>query len=115
MIRAELEGSETATAAGITVRTGSPVIALCKALVAAGHDPAEPMEVFRGSTLALRVRSIGEGARLVVAGNGVGFRRLSAMDTSRPMRQNEEAARPPQPDPPEAPVPAQPSAVEEVA
>jgi hypothetical protein len=32
----------------------------------AGHDPATPLEAYRGSTLCLRVRSIGEGAALTV-------------------------------------------------
>ena len=88
------------------------MIALCKALVAAGHDPAEPMEVFRSSTLALKVRSIGEGARLVVAGNGVGFRRLGAMDTAPPHAPKRGGGHPP---PPDAPVPAQSGTVEEVS
>jgi hypothetical protein len=38
--------------------------ALCGKLLEAGIDPAERLEIYRGSTLALRVRSIGEGARL---------------------------------------------------
>jgi hypothetical protein len=42
------------------------VLALCRALVEAGHDPATPLEAYRGSTLCLRVRSIGEGAKLTV-------------------------------------------------
>jgi hypothetical protein len=42
------------------------VIALCRKL--AGHDPAARLEVYRGTTLALTVRSIGEGSRLVIIG-----------------------------------------------
>ena len=63
-IRAELLGSSQCTAAGITVRGNAPVLALCRRLVAAGHDPATPLRVYRGDVLALVVRSIGEGARL---------------------------------------------------
>jgi hypothetical protein len=35
---------------------------LCRKLVAAGHDPATVMHVYRGQTLALKVRAIGEAA-----------------------------------------------------
>ena len=65
MIKAELVGSDTAMADGITIlHNSAPVIALCSALLKAGHDPMEPMEVYRGTTLALTVRSIGEAAKL---------------------------------------------------
>jgi hypothetical protein len=43
------------------------VRALCRSLLEAGHDPATSMEVYRGPTLTLRVRSIGEAAKLTVA------------------------------------------------
>jgi hypothetical protein len=73
LIRAELGGDDTASALGETVRSSSPVIALCRALVAAGHDPATPLEAYRGDTLCLKVRSIGEAANLEVGAKGVGF------------------------------------------
>jgi hypothetical protein len=44
----------------------TPVLALCRALIAAGHNPATPLDVYRGNTLALQVYSIGEAARLAV-------------------------------------------------
>ncbi|MFY9839327.1 MAG: hypothetical protein WAK55_23200 [Xanthobacteraceae bacterium] len=47
---------------------------MCRKLVEAGHDPATPLEAWRGKTLCLLVRSIGEAARLEVSGEGVGFR-----------------------------------------
>jgi hypothetical protein len=65
-IRADLIGSNRASAAGITVNGHAPVCRLCRALIRAGHDPATPLEAFRGATLCLRVRSIGEGADLTV-------------------------------------------------
>jgi hypothetical protein len=43
-------------------------------LLDAGRDPHEPMEVWRGTILALKIRSIGKGARLTViesTGDGV--------------------------------------------
>jgi len=72
-IRADLKGSETALACGLVVRSGSPLIALCRQLVAAGHDPATPLEAYRGCTLCLIVRSIGEAANLEVSAKGIGF------------------------------------------
>ena len=62
---AELIGSDTCTA-GITAIGNAPVLKLCRLLVEAGHDPDTPMHVYRGATLALKLRSIGEGAALAV-------------------------------------------------
>jgi hypothetical protein len=72
-IRAELIGSDRCAAPGITERSTTPVLALCRRLVEAGQDPATPLEVWRGSTLCLRVRSIGEASQLEPAPRGVGF------------------------------------------
>src|SRR5215475_6732494 len=71
-IVAHLNGSNTCIGAGITARGAAPVLALCRELLAAGLDPDTAMEVYRAGTLALRVRSLSEGARLSVktAGNG---------------------------------------------
>lgn len=74
-IRAELSG-DTFSALGHEVVGAAPVIGLCAVLVASGHDPGRGLHAFRGGTLALRVRSIGEAARLRVAPHGVGFERL---------------------------------------
>jgi hypothetical protein len=65
-IRAELIGHDTCTAVGLTVTAAAPVLAMCRRLIAASHDPAMPLEAWRGAVLTLRVRSIGEGARLAV-------------------------------------------------
>src|SRR5262245_24936002 len=65
-ITAELAGSNTCTAVGITVTGNAPVLMLCRRLLEAGRDPDQALEVYRGATLALRIRSIGEGARLTV-------------------------------------------------
>jgi len=43
--------------------------------MSAGHNPERPLHAYRGNVLALRVRSIGEGAQLAIAGDGLGFRR----------------------------------------
>src|SRR5262245_35422567 len=73
-IRAELAGSTQCEAAeGINADSLSPVLELCRLLLAAGHDPDRPLKAWRGDTLCLRIRSIGEAARLRVATHGVGF------------------------------------------
>lgn len=71
-IYAKLIGSNRCEAEGITARGSAPVLALCRKLVAAGHDPGTPLEAWRGPTLCLRIRSLGEGAKFTVrtAGNG---------------------------------------------
>jgi hypothetical protein len=78
IIRADLIGSDTCTALGITVEVNSPVLATCRALITAGHDPASRLHAFRGDVLCLRVRSIGEGAELEINGKGSGFKRRAA-------------------------------------
>jgi hypothetical protein len=64
VIRAELHGSSSCTAEGLTVKSPSPVIGLCKALVDAGVDPATPLEAWRGDVMCLRVPSIGGAVQL---------------------------------------------------
>jgi hypothetical protein len=89
-IRAELVGDDACTALGITVKSPSPVLALCRKLVDAGHDPATPP--YRGATLALRVKSIGRAAGLEVSPRGVGFVRQPDRRRAPPMRYIQEAA-----------------------
>ena len=77
-LRAELVGSSHCTAAGVTASGYMPILAICRALVRDGIDPTTPMECYRAATLALCVRSIGEGARLAVEDSKTGrptFRR----------------------------------------
>jgi hypothetical protein len=68
-----LTASDTASACGITVRSSTPGLALCRKLIAVGQDPDQPMQVWRGPVLCLRVRSIGEAAGIEVNGQGTGF------------------------------------------
>jgi hypothetical protein len=75
-IHATLIGSNRCDAEGITARGNTPVLNLCRALLAAGDDPRSPLHAYRGDVLALKVRSIGEGAKLRVATHGVGFERI---------------------------------------
>jgi hypothetical protein len=72
-IHAQLSGSDTAEAFGYSVTSTSPVLALCRDLVDAECPSCWSMEAYRGPTLCLRIRSIGEAARLEVGPHGVGF------------------------------------------
>jgi hypothetical protein len=72
-IEAKLTGDAICTAEEHTVTAVLPVIGLCRVLVAEGYDPQSPMKVYRGDTLALTVRSIGEAARLCLSSKGSGF------------------------------------------
>jgi hypothetical protein len=65
-LRAELIGEDTCTALGLTAHGSVPVLALCRVLVGCGYDPASTLEAYRGKTLCLTARSIGEAAGLVV-------------------------------------------------
>ena len=91
-IRAELAGSDSCSALGITISSSSPVLALCRKLVQAGCDSSTPLEVYRGETLCLRVRSIGEGARLQVNSQGRGFEPYQGPRPASPMRQKRRGA-----------------------
>jgi hypothetical protein len=68
------KGESYVSCEGIEVKAAAPTLAMCRALVAAGYDPAQPLESYRDDVLCLKVRSIGEGARLAIRGDGVGFR-----------------------------------------
>jgi hypothetical protein len=72
-MRAYLTGATTCTAAGISVTNSTPVLSLCRRLLEAGHDPATRLEVYRGATLALTIRSIGEAAELEINSKGTDF------------------------------------------
>jgi hypothetical protein len=100
VIRAELIGSNRCAALGMTVSATAPVMALCRQLIAAGHDPGLPLEAWRGPILCLRVRSIGEAAELRLATHGGGFERLpgyaAGCTIASPVREN---AAPPCPTP----------------
>ena len=87
-IRADLIDSDACTALGLTCNSASPVLALCRALVEAGHDPATPLEAYRGKTFCLRIRSICECAELEINGKGSGFKRRAAVGTASLVRAN---------------------------
>jgi hypothetical protein len=81
-MRTELTGSNRCTA-GVLIATGAaPVLELCRLLLEAGRDPATALEVYRGPTLCLLVRAIGEAAQLEINGKGNGFSRRQAVGTA---------------------------------
>jgi hypothetical protein len=71
---AELVGDDSCRCQEIdaAVTANAPVLAMCRQLLATGIDPDTALSVYRRGVLALKVRSIREGARLTVktAGNG---------------------------------------------
>src|SRR6516162_3770555 len=85
-LAAELIGDDTATACGITVRSTSPVLVLCRELIATGMTADAALTVFRHGTVALRVRSIGEAAALEINSKGTGFTRARTVRAAPPMR-----------------------------
>jgi hypothetical protein len=91
VIRAELIGSDVCAASGTTVQSSTPVIAMCRTLVDAGHDPESRLEAFRGTTLCLHIRSISAGAGLEVNARGTGFIARRAVRTGPLARKTERA------------------------
>jgi hypothetical protein len=82
-ILAQLSSDTYCTALGVTVRAPSPVLALCRQLIqSSAYAPETPLDAYRGDTLCLRVRSIGEAAKLAVNGHGSGFRIVPEMGSS---------------------------------
>src|SRR5262245_50277091 len=77
-VYAELTGDDTCTCSGLTVRANAPALAMCRQLLAAGLDPDTAMEVYRSGILALKVRSIGEAAKLAVRDDRHGTPRFVA-------------------------------------
>ena len=75
-IRATLIGSARCEAEGIVASGYAPVLALCRELIEAGHDPKRALHAYRSEVRALAVRSLGEGARLTVADDRHGTPRL---------------------------------------
>ena len=90
-IVAELIGDNECRAAGLVVRSTTPVLAMCRQLIAAGIDPATPLECNRGATLAITVASIGQGAGLEINGHGTGFRARAEGGAASPIRKFREA------------------------
>ena len=65
-IVAQITGSNRCDAEGLTVTGHAPVLAVCRKLIEAGYNPDRSLHAYRGDVLCLKVRSIGEGAKLTV-------------------------------------------------
>jgi hypothetical protein len=62
---AQLSRDTIATAHGFSVTAGAPVLALCRKLIESStFASSTPLTAYRGETLCLKVRSIGEAAQL---------------------------------------------------
>ena len=72
-IRAELTSSDTCAALGVTAVSATPILDLARKLIEAGYDPNRPLHAYRGDTLAVIVRSIGQAAAIEIDGRGIGF------------------------------------------
>jgi hypothetical protein len=82
-------------ASTIAVHIGSPVLALCRKLVEIGYPSSADLQAYRGDTLCLTVRSIGEAAQLYVAATQTGrpeFRRERGRAPGSPARVSSIAA-----------------------
>jgi hypothetical protein len=91
-IRAQISSDTIASSCGIEVHVGSPVLALCRRLVAEGCDPTSPLEAFRAGTLCLHIRAIGAAAKLRVNTAGTGFMTRQEPTSAPPMSLNAEEA-----------------------
>jgi hypothetical protein len=98
IIVAQLIGHDRAQAGDIVARGRSPVFALCRAMLAAGANPNSKLECFRGSVLALTVKTIGIGAKLTIKENDwvgpkvVPYEPFSRDRVGRHARQNDDPA-----------------------
>ena len=57
VIHATLAGDDTCSALGVTARGTSPILYLCRELIAAGVNPFRRLDAYRNGTVALRVQS----------------------------------------------------------
>jgi len=93
LIAAQLVGSDTAIADGITARGA---LELCRRLVEAGADPDAELLCYRSGVLALRIASIARGARLTIRETAIDgprvvrWKAFRSRDVSAPMRQIKE-------------------------
>jgi hypothetical protein len=65
-IRAILVGSDLCQAEGHVIRHNAPVLGMCRLLVELGYDPTRPLYAYRGDMLAMKISSIGYGAKFTV-------------------------------------------------
>jgi hypothetical protein len=93
-IEAELVGSRTCVAGSVKATGNAPALALCRELLAQGVDPDSALHVYRAGVLALRIKSVREGASLTVEDDEYGTPRLrkirgESRGAASPMRNSE--------------------------
>jgi hypothetical protein len=71
-LKAQLASLRQCEALGIVASGHAPVLTLCRELLAAGIQPDTALAVYRRGVLALKVRAIGNAARLAVEDSGTG-------------------------------------------
>ena len=84
-------GSDTAICSGKTTVSKSPILDLCRELIAEGFPPETPLMAYRNGRLAIAVRAIGEAAKLEIGARGNAFIKKSERRGASPMRQNQAA------------------------
>jgi hypothetical protein len=77
-LHGDLQGEYAARCDGVEVSASSPATALCRELVARGHDPDVGLILHRGDVEALIIASIGAAAR--VEASGLGYVRWAPRD-----------------------------------
>jgi hypothetical protein len=90
-ITAKLIGSDTIICAGKTTVSPTPILALCRELIAEGFDLETSLAAYRDDRLALSIRSIGEAATLEINARGTGFIGKPDRRIASPVRQNGQA------------------------
>jgi hypothetical protein len=85
-IHAKLFGSNVCSAAGFTSRGTTPILNMCRRLLAAGYDPDSPLQCHRGDVLALTVVSIGQGAEVELNSHGTAFVAFRGRRAASPVR-----------------------------
>jgi hypothetical protein len=79
-ILAQIVGDDSCAAEGFTATGHAPILALCRKLIEASFDPRRPLHAFRGTMLCLTVRSLREGAALIVKTSGNGAPVFAPLD-----------------------------------
>jgi hypothetical protein len=90
-IVAELVGADTVICTGKTTVSPTPILDLCRELIAEGFDAKASLMAYRNGVPAVTVTAIGKAAMLRIRGNGIGFEKLTR-PTAPPVRQNGKPA-----------------------
>jgi hypothetical protein len=59
-------GPDRCTAEGLEVKANAPGLAMCRRLLEAGFENSRPLHCYRGEELAMKISSIGWGAKYAI-------------------------------------------------